>query len=121
MNTKLTGAELIAQERQRQVEKEGYSKKHDKQHKDGELMKAALCYFMTPLLEPRERNGLYPNEWPWEKDAWKPCPNDRVRELVKAGALFQAQIERNKHTDDFCIYMVDRCENEIDKLQSTTP
>jgi hypothetical protein len=32
--------------------------------------------------------------WPWSKHWWKPTPNDRVRELVKAGALIAAEIDR---------------------------
>lgn len=32
--------------------------------------------------------------WPWEARFWKPCPDDRARELVKAGALIAAEIDR---------------------------
>jgi len=32
--------------------------------------------------------------WPWHPLQWKPTPKDRVRELVKAGALIVAEIER---------------------------
>jgi len=35
-----------------------------------------------------------PPIWPWEKSWWKPTPNDRVKELVKAGALIAAEIDR---------------------------
>ena len=30
----------------------------------------------------------------WEQKWWKPTPNDRVRELTKAGALIAAEIDR---------------------------
>lgn len=35
-----------------------------------------------------------PLRWPWEAEAFKPTPDDRVRELVKAGALIAAEIDR---------------------------
>lgn len=79
-----TGIELIATERQRQIEGEGCSQEHDDEHAGGELADAAACYAMGRQLPV----------WPWDIDWWKPTPNDRVRELVKAGALIAAEIDR---------------------------
>jgi hypothetical protein len=31
--------------------------------------------------------------WPWDQDWWKPSP-DPIRNLVKAGALIAAEIDR---------------------------
>lgn len=31
---------------------------------------------------------------PWDNEWWKPSPDDRKRELVKAGALIAAAIDR---------------------------
>lgn len=76
--------ELVAAERRRQVEAEGYSTEHDDEHATGELASAAACYAL----------GFDAEFWPWEADAWKPSPDNRVRELVKAGALIVAEIER---------------------------
>jgi hypothetical protein len=47
----------------------------------------------------RERIYTHPNSWlpgwwPWAERFWKPTPDDRVRELVKAGALIAAEIDR---------------------------
>lgn len=39
-------------------------------------------------------NAGVPSGWPWERRDWKPTPDDRVRELVKAGALYVAEAER---------------------------
>ena len=39
-----TGVELIAQERERQIEKEGWTAEHDADHTEGQLAKAAACY-----------------------------------------------------------------------------
>ena len=88
------GIELIAVERRRQIEKEGWTAEHDKQHKKGEMALAAACYAipeerrydMSPIIEG--------DVWPWAPKWWKPTPGDRVRELTKAGALIAAEIDR---------------------------
>lgn len=89
-----TGAELIAEERRRQIEQECWSQTRDIElHKNGELAQAAVCY----TLEPRYREMFGANFkgiWPWNLIWWKPTPNDRIRELVKAGALIAAEIDR---------------------------
>lgn len=86
------GIELIAEERQRQIEKEGWTQEHDAEHTDFSLIQAAICY-ATPT-ERRKLVGPIPFLWPWMDHFWKPTPNDRVRELVKAGALIAAEIDR---------------------------
>ena len=78
----LEALELIAAERQRQVEVEGWDMEHDDKT-GGSLAWAASCY----------ANGSDAN-WPWHFKWWKPTPKDRIRELVKAGALIVAEIER---------------------------
>ena len=35
-----------------------------------------------------------PPTWPWDESWFKPTPDDRIRELVKAGALILAEIDR---------------------------
>lgn len=85
----MTGIELIAAERQRQIEKEGWTAEHDRQHKNGEMVLAAIAYLMPDnLREP------ITDIWPWDVKYFKPTPNDRERELVKAGALIGAEIDR---------------------------
>lgn len=90
-----TGTELIREERLRQVEEEGYGFEHDDEHGAGELAMAAMCYCMLPLWRPAE---MAPMGWPWSNgsalDGFKPTPNNRIRELVKAGALIAAEIDR---------------------------
>lgn len=44
MSKQLTGVELIAEERKRQIEAEGWTPQHDAQHKADELAIAAACY-----------------------------------------------------------------------------
>jgi hypothetical protein len=92
---KKTGIELIAEERRRQIEVEGWSDRHDSQHDDDELAIAAGCYALTPTYTRGIRAGhIIPKRWPWEEKWWKPTPNDRIRELQKAGALIAAEIDR---------------------------
>jgi len=92
-----TGSELIAEERQRQITAEGYTPEHDDRHKDFEMGKAAESYLsavVTPDEEGDENGKVRPSwDWPWDKEWWKPS-KDPVRNLVKAGALIAAEIDR---------------------------
>ncbi|EMV3551293.1 hypothetical protein AACI63_001068 [Escherichia coli] len=63
---------------------------HDDEHCNGELAMAAVCYINETGTV--NRNGGKPWGWPWDASWWK--PNARRRNLVKAGALILAEIER---------------------------
>jgi hypothetical protein len=80
----MTGAELIAAERERQVSEEGWSEAHDDQHRRGELVTAACCYAAG--------SPVYGAGWPWDMNWWRQA--DSVRNLTKAGALIAAEIDR---------------------------
>ena len=93
-----TGIELIAEERKRQIEAEGYTKEHDAEHTDDSLARAAVCYAIpsvqrTYTYDPISKVRI-PQFWPWDIKYWKPSPEDRIKELVKAGALLAAEIDR---------------------------
>lgn len=82
-------------ERQRQRTREGYSEEHDDAHRDFALERAADCYAQEPgQRTPMPDADHVPAGWPWPAPDWKPTPADRERELVKAGALYQAEIDR---------------------------
>lgn len=54
----LTAIELIAKERQEQIEKHGYTRKHDKDYNQGtRALKLAATYALTG------RDGDYPYNW----------------------------------------------------------
>lgn len=96
-----TGIEIIAEERQRQIEVEGWTPEHDLQHSDDELANAASTYAMSPgvrdvLIEmiPLCSVDKVPPTWPWDEKWYKPTPDNRIRELAKAGALIAAEIDR---------------------------
>lgn len=96
----MTGAEMIAAERDRQIDTEGYEVEDDvRLNPYGELAMAALCYLYDYAMPaPRgARRGAVKPEWPWHSKefcSWKPTPGDPVRQLVKAGALIAAEIDR---------------------------
>ncbi|WP_273661657.1 hypothetical protein [Pseudomonas aeruginosa] len=80
----------VQAERRRQVEAEGWTPEHDDEHDTGALASAAGCYAMFSLAYPA---GDPSHFWPWDKSWWKPSPDGR-RNMVKAGALILAEIER---------------------------
>ena len=105
-----TGIELIQAERQRQIDKEGYTPDHDAGHTGGELALVAALY-ATPLplytvsLDDDRNNprkgyrGLtveLDDPWPseWESRFDKRGQHDRLRQLTIAGALIAAEIDR---------------------------
>ena len=88
-----TGVELIAEERKRQIEVEGWTAEHDDLHAHCELTTAAIAYATQATL--RAENAVRDRgvRWVWTLDCWKPSA-DPVRNLVKAGALIAAEIDR---------------------------
>lgn len=91
---KQTGVELIAKERQRQIEKEGWSADHDDTHAGGELAHAGAAYARAAAMQANGHAPRIPHDlWPWGSEWWK-ASEDPVRNLVKAGALIAAEIDR---------------------------
>ncbi len=83
-----SGAALIAEERQRQIDQEGYTLEHDKGHMAIQLLEAANCY----ILSSKRFTRLATENWPWAPETFK--PTTPRRDLVKAGALIAAAIDR---------------------------
>lgn len=84
------GAKDVLAERQRQINAEGWTPEHDDMHKGGQLAVAAACY--TLAAHRLTSQGSIPPLWPWAPSFWKPAYGRR--DLVKAGALILAEIER---------------------------
>ncbi|WP_220271215.1 hypothetical protein, partial [Klebsiella pneumoniae] len=82
-------ADVLA-ERKRQVTADGWTPGHDDEYEHGELADAAGCYALSSELF--DCAGEPPRPWPWPDGWWK--PTNRRRDLVKAGALILAEIER---------------------------
>ena len=53
---KKTGVELITEERQRQIDEEGYTAKHDMRFTGGEIALAAAVYATPSILYEKEDN-----------------------------------------------------------------
>ncbi len=91
-----TGTELIAEERIRQIDRKGWSADHDDEHEDGLLAQAGGCY----AIKAAEKLGLsiskaylnWPSAWPFDKEYYR--PEEPIAQLVKAGALIAAEIDR---------------------------
>lgn len=99
MNKLSIASKLTYDERERQKKVEKWSEDHDDNHIEGELGIAALCYEQLPSERDLPGGDIYlqtamPNNWPWGDDWWKPSPDDRLKELVKAGGLYRAEMER---------------------------
>jgi hypothetical protein len=92
-----TGVELITAERQRQKDVEGWTPEHDDQHQWGQLAKAAACYAVHHT-DAEVVEGGEP-AWPWADEWDKRDNNDITRQLVKAGALIAAEIDRIQRQD----------------------
>lgn len=97
----MNGIESIAAERQRQIDEEGWTVKHDDQHTDGALAAAAACY-ANPFhlligdgsvdLVKVDKEEM-PIGWPCDWNGWWK-PKDQRSNLVRAGALIAAEIDR---------------------------
>lgn len=83
-------ADVLA-ERRRQVEGEGWTAEHDDNHSRGVMASAAGVYALN-AGRPHDRMTSHINYWPWSLAWWK--PSTPRRDLVKAGALILAEIER---------------------------
>lgn len=105
----MTAIDDIAAERKRHVEVEGWTLGHDDAYRNGELAQAAAAYARAASYSDFFRTGRKTNDkilqaydgsrfsllrelWPWDWSWWK--PTNRRRDLVKAGALIVAEIER---------------------------
>jgi hypothetical protein len=84
-----TGVELITDERQRHFDEEGWTPEHDDEHSGGSMVEAAVCY---ALYGEGEMAHVVPRYWPWDEVWWK--PSTYKRNLVKAGALIAAELDR---------------------------
>lgn len=94
-----TALKDIASERRRQIKVEGWSLEHDDSHTNGEMACAAAVYAKHSAGKRVHRPGSCPLEWPWAIAWWK--PKDRRGDLVRAGALIVAEIERlDRHDRD---------------------
>ena len=96
-----TGMELIAEERERQREKEQWDLGHDLEHFAGDLALAGACYAINK--HPSQaycvsiKKSYHPYDaFPFNKEWDKREKHDRLRSLAIAGALIAAEIDRHQ-------------------------
>lgn len=91
----MNGAERITLERERQIVSEGYDINQDQRYKNGELVDASVSYLIVNSVRImyNDENAI-PHQYPWSEESFKSNPNDRIRDLEKAGALIAAEIDR---------------------------
>lgn len=80
----------VLAERERQITAEGWTPEQDDQYQSGQLAEAAIAYAISAT--GRVNDDAIKRFWPWSREWWK--PTDPRRDLVKAGALILAEIER---------------------------
>lgn len=88
---KAEGADLIREERKRQIQEEGYDATFDRHHTPQVLARAAVSYALQ-----NDGSKLIVDAgtqlWPWSPNVFK--AKDQKRNLVRAGALIAAAIDR---------------------------
>lgn len=89
----MTGIELIAKERQEQIEKHGRTVEYDEiQNSEGQLSEAAEM-----LLASEHEEGIDPQSFPdgWDRDICSHMLSKPYNErLIIAGALIAAELDR---------------------------
>ena len=92
------GAAMICNERNRQITQEGWTAEHDADHRNNQLAIAAACYAVAgtsaKCVKWKPPAALLQDAWPWDKSWDKRGKHDRLRQLVIAGALIAAEIDR---------------------------
>lgn len=90
----------VLNERERQMQVEGWSIEHDDKYELNELTRAAAGYTNNVVARgwtfPKDPEGYQqeevPDFWPWDDAHWK--PKSPRQDLVRATALLIAEIER---------------------------
>lgn len=93
----MTVIDEIAARRQRLTVEEGFTPEHEDRQDRGQIARAAAAYANHSSLPIEVRDAVArfgpPWPWPWADNQWKPAASQR-RDLVTAGALIVAEIER---------------------------
>ena len=92
--SRLNGTDLIAAERLRQIKEEGYSSTRDDEYWDEQLVEAAMVYAVSPYKVNHKKfcQIFWPKDW--GKSWYKKHKDHRITQLIKAGALLAAEIDR---------------------------
>lgn len=100
---KVSGVYLIAKERQRQIDVEGWDIGHDDIHTEEQMAMAAACYATSEQLYAKccsKTTIAFVDPWPWDAKWDKRKDTTRIRDLTKAGALIAAEIDRLQRKEE---------------------
>lgn len=90
--------DMIAAERERQVEKHGYDKEHDDWHVSGELAEAAQAHLLAYAdMDPDD--GSPPPCWPFQRGGWA-GNRSHERHLKIAAGFVAAELDRLSRTGE---------------------
>lgn len=84
----------VLAERNRQLTAEGYSEAHDDKHISGQIAMGAAAYLAASTGHFAQANSM----WPWEHRYFKSHGDER--DLVKAGAMVLAELDRINRLKD---------------------
>lgn len=122
----MTGLELIAEERQRQLALH-HSQEQDDKYVKQQLCAAAECYEQAgdELAVGNDVSPCPPATWPWSSQYWRPSRN-KIRNWIKAGALYRAEAARFRRREAPIAGMVtdghaERCGIKIDQAMAGNP
>lgn len=91
---------LIKAELQRQEDKYGYTDDYiaetSEDYGNGELAMAAAAYLCSDTWVTKDSGYIPDILFPWDDMYFKPSPDDRIKELVKAAAMIVREINRIK-------------------------
>lgn len=111
MNKFKEGADLIREERRRQIEQEGYDARHDFREPLNSIIAGAISYAMCDIDQEEALAW-----WKWDYAFFK--PKDRKRNLIRAGALIAAALDKLQYEERFAEYMEN---NKTDQSCIATP
>jgi len=114
----MSAIKRISEERRRQIEVEGWSSEHDDEHRDGEMLTAAVMYYRNAIgNELAMREDGAPVGWPWDVKWWK--PKGRMRDLVRAGALCFAERDRLRRAHRYTGHVLQKLSLIVQALETT--
>lgn len=93
----LSGVGMIVEERGRQIWEHGYTDEHDRQHKPVDFVRAAMAY-LALHNELQNASEVARGYWPFDPQYFK--PRSMERDLVRAGALIAAGIDRMNQKEE---------------------
>lgn len=97
----MTGIELIAAERKRQIEEEGWSLEHDDQHTTGALVAAAIAYAALETMY-----------------VYRSVGDDHVFVDATSRLPFFREVEETRYSDDSSRYRIYSEKKQYSRIQS---